>query len=318
MLPLTPQKATDTEKEKQTSVRHSPRNLLKRERTKESEREEEKEIQKFAYDCGKKNNQQMNKAGKSDITTKAIKREGSLNAKIKRFKPSTTRKAIEYLDESEGEEREEKKMKITAEDKKKEQSLLKVSGAESALSCVSPQKVKSSPRKRQMTPEAGDGYLVKQPGLTFDKDKSASPVKTPRKMSGETVSSVGSKTPVKQVSTPVKPVFKVQTPTVKSVSTTPGLGSCPSSATPTAATPGATPTGATPTAATPKVSRGSSYRNYMNRSGPKAPGSKVVPEGAENCLEGLTFVITGVLESLEREEASDIIKRYIHACFTLQ
>ena len=32
--------------------------------------------------------------------------------------------------------------------------------------------------------------------------------------------------------------------------------------------------------------------------------------GAESCLEGLTFVITGVLESLERDEASDIIKKY--------
>ena len=32
--------------------------------------------------------------------------------------------------------------------------------------------------------------------------------------------------------------------------------------------------------------------------------------GAENCLEGLTFVITGVLESLEREEAADIVKKY--------
>lgn len=32
--------------------------------------------------------------------------------------------------------------------------------------------------------------------------------------------------------------------------------------------------------------------------------------GAENCLEGLTFVITGVLESLEREEIVDIIKKY--------
>ena len=31
--------------------------------------------------------------------------------------------------------------------------------------------------------------------------------------------------------------------------------------------------------------------------------------GAESCLEGLTFVITGVLESLEREEAADIIKK---------
>lgn len=32
--------------------------------------------------------------------------------------------------------------------------------------------------------------------------------------------------------------------------------------------------------------------------------------GAESCLEGLTFVITGVLESLERDEATDIIKKY--------
>ncbi len=32
--------------------------------------------------------------------------------------------------------------------------------------------------------------------------------------------------------------------------------------------------------------------------------------GADSCLDGLTFVITGVLESLEREEAADIIKSY--------
>lgn len=33
-------------------------------------------------------------------------------------------------------------------------------------------------------------------------------------------------------------------------------------------------------------------------------------QGQENCLEGLTFVITGVLESIEREEAADLIQRY--------
>ena len=33
-------------------------------------------------------------------------------------------------------------------------------------------------------------------------------------------------------------------------------------------------------------------------------------QGEENCLEGLTFVITGVLESIEREEAADLIQRY--------
>ena len=30
----------------------------------------------------------------------------------------------------------------------------------------------------------------------------------------------------------------------------------------------------------------------------------------EDCLDGLIFVITGVLESIEREEATDLIQRY--------
>ena len=33
-------------------------------------------------------------------------------------------------------------------------------------------------------------------------------------------------------------------------------------------------------------------------------------QGAENCLEGLTFVITGVLESFERDESKSMIERY--------
>ncbi|XP_045140043.1 replication factor C subunit 1 [Echinops telfairi] len=52
------------------------------------------------------------------------------------------------------------------------------------------------------------------------------------------------------------------------------------------------------------------YRSYLNREGPKALGSKEIPKGAENCLEGLTFVITGVLECIEREEAKSLIERY--------
>ena len=64
------------------------------------------------------------------------------------------------------------------------------------------------------------------------------------------------------------------------------------------------------TPVTPKPSRSDSYRSYLNRSGPKAPGSKPIPEGEEDCLDGLTFVITGVLESMEREQASDLIKKY--------
>ncbi|OCF36183.1 replication factor C subunit 1 [Kwoniella heveanensis BCC8398] len=44
--------------------------------------------------------------------------------------------------------------------------------------------------------------------------------------------------------------------------------------------------------------------------GPKNPGSKEIPEGAPDCLAGLTFVFTGELESLGRDEAQELVKRY--------
>ncbi|MGH0189878.1 UNVERIFIED_CONTAM: hypothetical protein FKN15_039780 [Acipenser sinensis] len=52
------------------------------------------------------------------------------------------------------------------------------------------------------------------------------------------------------------------------------------------------------------------YRNYLNRDGPRALGSKEMPKGADNCLEGLVFVLTGVLESMERDDAKSLIERY--------
>lgn len=36
----------------------------------------------------------------------------------------------------------------------------------------------------------------------------------------------------------------------------------------------------------------------------------ILLQGGENCLEGLTFVITGVLESMERDEAKSLIEKY--------
>ncbi|EJD00743.1 DNA replication factor C, large subunit [Fomitiporia mediterranea MF3/22] len=44
--------------------------------------------------------------------------------------------------------------------------------------------------------------------------------------------------------------------------------------------------------------------------GPAAPGSKPIPDGAPNCLAGLSFVFTGELSSLSRDEAVDLAKRY--------
>ncbi|XP_068343612.1 replication factor C subunit 1-like isoform X1 [Pyrus communis] len=52
------------------------------------------------------------------------------------------------------------------------------------------------------------------------------------------------------------------------------------------------------------------FMNYGERKDPPHKGEKEVPEGAPDCLAGLTFVISGTLDSLEREEAEDLIKRH--------
>ncbi|KAJ0974153.1 hypothetical protein J5N97_016118 [Dioscorea zingiberensis] len=52
------------------------------------------------------------------------------------------------------------------------------------------------------------------------------------------------------------------------------------------------------------------FMNFSERKDPPHKGEKEVPEGAPDCLAGLTFVISGTLDSLEREEAEDLIKRH--------
>ncbi|XP_034941191.1 replication factor C subunit 1 [Chelonus insularis] len=59
-----------------------------------------------------------------------------------------------------------------------------------------------------------------------------------------------------------------------------------------------------------KKQHAANYQKYLHRGGARNPGSKEIPEGAPNCLAGLSFVITGVLESLEREQADELIKQY--------
>uniref|UniRef100_A0A182PRP7 Replication factor C subunit 1 n=1 Tax=Anopheles epiroticus TaxID=199890 RepID=A0A182PRP7_9DIPT len=50
------------------------------------------------------------------------------------------------------------------------------------------------------------------------------------------------------------------------------------------------------------------YQKFKNRQGPANPGSKEIPVGKPNCLQGMQFVITGVLESMERDECTQVIK----------
>ena len=52
------------------------------------------------------------------------------------------------------------------------------------------------------------------------------------------------------------------------------------------------------------------YKTFLNRGGPDALGTKEIPQGAQGCLKSLTFVITGVLPSLERDECKRIIESY--------
>jgi replication factor C subunit 1 len=52
------------------------------------------------------------------------------------------------------------------------------------------------------------------------------------------------------------------------------------------------------------------YAAYMRREGPKNPGSKPIPIGKKECFSGLTFLITGVLDSMQRDECKSIIEKY--------
>ncbi|KAL7729025.1 hypothetical protein ACLKA6_019858 [Drosophila palustris] len=52
------------------------------------------------------------------------------------------------------------------------------------------------------------------------------------------------------------------------------------------------------------------YQQYKNRSSCLNPGSKEIPKGSPNCLAGLTFLVTGILESMERDEAASVIKGF--------
>ncbi|KAG2259478.1 hypothetical protein Bca52824_078772 [Brassica carinata] len=52
------------------------------------------------------------------------------------------------------------------------------------------------------------------------------------------------------------------------------------------------------------------FMNFGESKDPPHKGEKQVPEGSPHCLAGLTFVISATLDSLEREEAEDLIKRH--------
>ncbi|CAL8099615.1 unnamed protein product [Calicophoron daubneyi] len=68
-------------------------------------------------------------------------------------------------------------------------------------------------------------------------------------------------------------------------------------------------TGSVATSNTPKSEGRKSFWAYQSREGPRALGSKPIPKGNPTCLKGKTFLITGILESIEREDAQSLIER---------
>lgn len=59
------------------------------------------------------------------------------------------------------------------------------------------------------------------------------------------------------------------------------------------------------------------YQNYLHRGGPKNHGMKEYPKGKPDCLRGLTFLRTGVLDSLEGDEFQSLVSdhggRVVHS-----
>ncbi|VDO13913.1 unnamed protein product [Rodentolepis nana] len=63
---------------------------------------------------------------------------------------------------------------------------------------------------------------------------------------------------------------------------------------------------------TPKRTPGggrASFWQFQNRDGPQALGSRPIPQGTSMCFNGKSFVITGVLECIERDDVQSLIER---------
>ncbi|XP_071360428.1 replication factor C subunit 1 [Trachinotus anak] len=117
-----------------------------------------------------------------------------------------------------------------------------------------------------------------------------------------------SKTPISPTKMKTSPRKEPLTSSSSDMKFTPKTGTTPTALKTSPKKPESTST--SPDDAEKKKVNSSAYRNFLNRDGPRALGSKEIPQGAENCLEGCVFVLTGVLESIERDEAKALIERY--------
>ncbi|XP_014681695.1 PREDICTED: replication factor C subunit 1-like isoform X2 [Priapulus caudatus] len=147
---------------------------------------------------------------------------------------------------------------------------------------ISPRKQTADERSRSPTPVTDATKLAKKQSIAG---------KLAHKARVNTKEAIGRNAPEKKIDVTAKP----STPVKVLVEDTP----------PKSETSGVKPSNEPGENKTP-----SGYKAYLKREGPKHLGAKELPMGGENCLEGLTFVISGVLDSLERDTAKELVERH--------
>ncbi|XP_035992826.1 replication factor C subunit 1 isoform X2 [Fundulus heteroclitus] len=187
------------------------------------------------------------------------------------------------------EEPQAKKARKISEEKASPTTTAKKSSPLKALSSPSEDVVSPSPRKSPAPKASAKLALMKR--RADGKEEGA-----------------GSKTPTSPFKAKVSPKKEPRAPSISETKFTPKSGTTPAALKASPKKPESTST--SPEDADKKKMHSMAFRNYLNRDGPRALGSKEIPQGAENCLEGCVFVLTGVMESMERDDVKSLIERY--------
>ncbi|XP_070390131.1 replication factor C subunit 1 [Dermacentor albipictus] len=146
-----------------------------------------------------------------------------------------------------------------------------------------------SPSARKASPSKGN---AQKPETSKKLEKEKAPVKlTPEKRKAESQVAASPLSKKPEEATPGKQAVKKEQPA-------PSKEEVPKKGKPAAAT-------------TPSFRRGNaaSYQSYLNREGPRLLGTRDIPEGTPGCLKGVTLVVTGVLECIERDDAKELLER---------
>ncbi|XP_015252568.1 PREDICTED: replication factor C subunit 1 [Cyprinodon variegatus] len=165
---------------------------------------------------------------------------------------------------------------------------------------------KSSPMKSSRSP-SGD-VVGPSPKKSPAPAKSSSKLAMMKKRDEEKDEGAKSKALNSPIKNRISPKKEPKASSISDVKFTPKTGTTPTALKTSPKKPESTST--SPEDAEKKKMHSLAFRNFLNRDGPRALGSKEIPQGAENCLEGCVFVLTGVLESMERDDAKTLIERY--------